>query len=164
MRVRVVFVAVLAGLVGAGVFYAAAASGRQAIATCSAVRVTGGNFNGLSGGTIVAAVKVQNLGKRDCTINGRPWIRVGPTRYAVTVGDATPEMFGHSGAPERVLTLRPGQHTIAQVFISPGSCSRGRSVVFALRARAGWAGHSVPISNSACKNGSGRIWVGSFQR
>jgi hypothetical protein len=163
MRARVV-VAVLVGLIGAGAFYAASAFGRQQIASCSAVHVSGGNFSGLTGGTIVAAVKVRNLGKRDCTIDGRPWIRLGPTRHAVTVEDATPAAFGQQGSPERVLTLRPGQHTIAQVFISPGSCSLARSVVFTLRARAGWAGRSVPISNVACRNGSGAIWVGAFQR
>jgi hypothetical protein len=164
MRVRVVFVAILTGLVAAGAFYAAAASGRQRIPVCASVRVSGGNFNGLTGGTVVAAVKVRNLSSRECAINARPWIRIGPTSHAVTVADATPATFGKFGAPERTLKLSPGQHTVAQVFISPGSCSRARSTVFSLRARAGWAGRSVPINNVACKNGSGEIWVGSFQR
>jgi hypothetical protein len=164
MRTRVVSAAALLALVGAGLSYAAAASGQGRIASCSSVRVTGGNFNGLTGGVIVAAVQVRNVSKRDCTINGRPWIRLGPVGYAVTVGDATPGMFGRFGAPERALRLRPSQHVVAQVFIAPGSCSQARSVVFSLRARAGWAAGSVPISNFACKNGSGEIWVGSFQR
>jgi hypothetical protein len=163
MRGRVVSVAVLAGLVGAGVFYTAVASGRQRVPSCASVHVSGGNFNGLTGGTIVAAVKVRNLSSRDCTINARPWIRLGPTSHAVTVADAAPNMFGKFGSPEQVLKLRPGQHTVAQVFISPGSCSRARSTVFPLEARAGWAGRSVPINNVVCKNGSGEIWIGSFQ-
>jgi hypothetical protein len=62
------------------------------------------------------------------------------------------------------MKLNPGQHAVAQVIISPGSCSQARSVVFPLRAHAGWAERSVPISNSVCKNGSGEIWVGSFKR
>jgi len=164
MRRRLVSVAVLIGLVGAGAIYTAAASGRQRIATCSAVHVSGGNFNGPTGGTIVAAVQVQNLSNRDCLINSRPWIRLGPVRHPVTVQDATPAVFGRFGAPERVLRLHPGQHTVAQVFISPGSCSRGRNVVFGLRARAGWATRSVSIHNLVCDDGSAQIWVGSFQQ
>ena len=164
MRRRVVSVVVLATLAGAAVVYTAAASGRTRIAACSRVGVSGGNFNGLTGGTIVAAVKVRNLSKRDCLINARPSIRVGPTRHAVTVEDATPASFGNFGAPERVLTLRPGQQVVAQIFISPGSCAQAKWQVFALRAQAGWAGRTIPINNAACKNGSGVIWVGSFQR
>ena len=164
MRTSVVVAVVLATLVAAGVVYAAVASSRDRIPTCSSIRVSGGDFNGLTGGTVEAAVQVRNLSSRDCKINGRPWIRLGPTRHAVTVADATPGMFGPAGALERVVRLRPRQHAVAQVFISPGSCSRAQSTVFRLRARAGWAERSVWISNWACKNGSGEIWVGSFER
>jgi hypothetical protein len=162
MRLRVVSGAVLAGLVALGVIYTAAASGR--IATCSAVHVSGGNFNALTGGAGIAGVQVRNIGKRDCTINGRPWIRLGPTRYSVTVADAGPGTFGNFGSLERVLRLHPGQHAIAQIIISPGSCSQARGTLFTVRARAGWAERSVPIGGAVCKNGSGEILVGAFKR
>jgi hypothetical protein len=128
--------------------------------------VSGGNFNGLTGGTIVAAVKVRNLSKHACKLDGRPWVRLGPLRYAVTVDNATPPFFGSNptSVPQPLQTLRPGQHADAQIFIAPGSCSQARSTIFNLRARAGWAERSVPISNFACKNGSGTIWVDSFRR
>jgi hypothetical protein len=163
MRVRVVSVALLAGLVGAGVFYTAAASGRPRIAPCSAVHVSGGNFNALTGGAGIAGVQVRNIGKRDCTINGRPWVRLGPTRHAVTVADAGPGTFGSFGSLERVLRLHPGQHAVAQIVISPGSCSQARSALFTVRTRAGWAERSVPIGGAVCKNGSGEILVGAFK-
>ncbi len=163
MRVRVIAVAVLAGLIGVAASYTAAASGRPRLATCSAVRVSGGNFNGLTGGAILAGVQVRNVGKRACIIDGRPWIRLGPTRHAVTVEMAGPGAFGNFGSAERTLTLRPEQHAVAQVITSPGSCSRARSTVFTVRARAGWAERSVSISSSVCKNGSGDIWVGGFK-
>jgi hypothetical protein len=165
MRTRVVYVAVLGALFGGGVFYTAAASGRGRIPVCSAIRVSGGDFNGATGGQAVAAVQVQNVGKRACTISGRPWIRLGPLRHEVTVGDATPAVFGsNAGIPGRVLTLRPGQHAVADILISPGSCGLARWQVFTLRARAGWAKKSVQIGDLACKSGTGEIWGGSFQR
>jgi hypothetical protein len=164
MRARFAFAAVLATLAGAGALYAAAASGGGRIARCSLVSVSGGNFNGLTGGVIVAAVQVENLGKRDCTINSRPWIRLGRLPHPVTVADAAPGSFGRAGDPQRTVRLSHGQHAVAQVFIAPGSCSRARSVVFALRARAGWGKRSVPISNAVCDDGTGTIWVGSFRR
>src|SRR5262249_10356722 len=147
MRVRVVSVALLAGLVGAGALYTAAASGRPQVAACSAVHVSGGNFNGLTGGAIIAGLQVRNIGKRDCTINGRPWIRVGPARHTVTVAEAGPGTFGGFGSLERVLRLHPGQHAVAQIITFPGSCSQARSKVFTLQARAGWAERGVPIDS-----------------
>jgi uncharacterized protein DUF4232 len=164
MRVRVVSVAILAGLIGAGAVYTAAASGRLRIATCSAVHVSGGNFNGLTGGAIIAGLQVRNTGKRDCEINGRPWIRLGPTPHTVTVADAGPGAFEGFGSLDRVVRLHPGQHAVAQIITSPGSCSQARGTLFTVRARAGWAERSVPINNAVCKNGTGEIWVGAFQR
>jgi hypothetical protein len=164
MRVRVASVAVLAALVAAAAVYAAAASGRAKIPACSAVHVSGGNFNGLTGGAIIAGIQVRNTGTRDCVINGRPWIRVGPTAHTVTVTDADPGAFGGFGSLDRVVRLHPGQHAIAQIITTPGSCSQARDTMFTDRARAGWAEGSVPINSSVCKNGSGEIWVGSFKR
>jgi hypothetical protein len=165
MRVRAVSVAVLVCLVAAGAFYATGASGRQRISTCAPVRVSGGNFNGLPGGVIVAGLDVRNVSHRDCAIATRPWVRVGPISHSVTVADAPPDLFGSPySAPQRVVTLRPGQRAVTQIYLAPGGCDRGRSVVFALRARAGWGKASVPISNDACKDGSATIWVGSLQR
>jgi hypothetical protein len=133
------------------------------IATCSLVRVSGGDFNGLTGGAILAGVEVRNIGKRDCMINGRPWIRLGPMHHPVTVEIAGPGAFGNFGSVERTLRLHPGQHAVAQIITSPGSCSQARSTLFTVQARAGWAERSVSISNSVCKNGSGEIWVGAFK-
>ena len=165
MRARVACAVTLAAVSGVGVFYAAAASGKGPIANCPSVRVSGGDFNAATGGQAVAAVTVRNIGSRDCTISGRPWIRLGPLRYAVTVEDATRAVFGsNAGVPGHVLTLRPGQQAHADILISPGSCGLARSEVSALRAQAGWAKRGVTIEDLVCKNGTGEIWVGSFQR
>ena len=165
MRMRVVSVALLASIVGAGVFYTAVASGRPRIPTCSAVHVSGGNVNALTGGQGMASVGVRNLSKRDCTISGHPWIRLGPLRHAVTVEDATRAVFGsNAGVPGHVVTLRPRQQAYADILLAPGSCGQARWQVFTLRLRGGWARHGVAIGGLFCKNGTGEIWVGSFQR
>jgi hypothetical protein len=165
MRTRVVPLAVLAALVGGGAFYTAAASGRERVARCSSVRVSGGDYNAATGGQALADVTVQNLAQRSCTISGRPWIRLGPVDHAVTVEDATTKIFGSlAGVPERVLTLRHGQKAIADILIQPGTCEQSRPNVFSPRVRAGWGAHSVSIGDLVCKNGTGIIWVGSFQK
>ena len=62
-----------------------------------------------------------------------------------------------------MLRLHPGQHAVAQIIISPGSCSQARSALFTVRTRVGWAERSVPIGGAVCKNGSGEILVGAFK-
>jgi hypothetical protein len=162
---RAVWAATLIGLAGTvyGTVYAASASGGAQIKNCTAVRVSGGDENG-AGGTTIAAVWVTNRGSRDCTINARPWVRLGPFRYRVWVADASPGSFGNAGDPERTWTLRPGQRIGADVFFVPGSCDRGVGTMFSPHTRAGWAGHGVSIDGGICKNGTGELVVGSFQR
>jgi hypothetical protein len=164
MRVRFVWAAAFVALAGAGVFYVASASGTARIESCRDVYVSGGDFNAATGGEIVAAVKVKNLGRRDCAINARPWVRLGPLPFSVTVADAAPGMYGNAGDPEQTWTLRPDQVVSAGLFVVPGSCDRGVGSEFSLHARAGWAGRSVSIGGGACKNGTGELFVGSFQR
>jgi hypothetical protein len=166
MRVRITLLMLGAGLLGAGLLYATAAFGKVQIAPCSAVHVSGGNFDGLTGGVLVAGLSVRNVSHRDCTVATRPWIRLGPISHAVTVSDAPPGVFGSPYAtPQRAVTLRPGQRTVTQIYLAPGGCDRARWHVFSLQARAGWASHSVAIgSGEMCKDGTGTIWVGSFQR
>jgi hypothetical protein len=165
MRIRLASAVVLAALVTAGIFYSALASGRDRVATCSVLRVSGGDYNAATGGQAIADVTVRNLGKGDCTIGGRPWVRLGPLRYPVRVEDATTRVFGSlAGVPEHFVTLRPRQKAYADLLIQPGSCGQARPNVFSPRARAGWAGQGVAIGDLVCKNGTGTIWVGAFRK
>ena len=157
MKTRVGAVAVLAGLVAAGAFYATSARGHAQVSLCKRVRVSGGAFNSMTGGVALAGVQVRNIGTGDCTINARPWIRLGPTRYAVTIRDAT-------SVSEGTLVLHAGQHAVAHVEVVPGSCDRGVGTTFGLAARVGWARRSVPVSGNGCKNGTAEILVGAFRR
>jgi Protein of unknown function (DUF4232) len=162
---RIVSAVGLAALVTAGALYAAGASGRNRVASCSVIRVAGGAFNAATGGQAVADVTVRNVGNSDCTIGGRPWVRLGPLRYPVRVEDATHLVFGSlAGVPEHVLTLRPRQKAYADLLIQPGSCGQARPEVFSPRARAGWGRHGVTIGDLVCKDGTGTVWVGAFQK
>ncbi|HEY2353293.1 MAG TPA: DUF4232 domain-containing protein [Gaiellaceae bacterium] len=163
MRVWVACAAALLALVGAGAICVASASGTGQIKPCTAVRVTGGDENGAAG-TTIAAVLVKNRGTRDCTVNARPWVRLGPFRYRVTVADAAPGEYGNAGDLEQVWTLHPGQRVAAGLFFFPGSCDRGVGSMFTLNARVGWARRGVSIGGGACKNGTGELSVGSFHR
>jgi hypothetical protein len=121
------------------------------------------DVNGLTGGVGVDAVTVKNLGKRDCAIEGRPWVRLGPLRYPVTVAEARPGEFGSAGDPARSWVLHPGQHISAAMFVVPGSCDRAVWHVFGAPARVGWADRSVATSVGGCKNGTAEVVLGSFQ-
>jgi hypothetical protein len=162
-RLVISAVAVLVAL-GVGTFYATGALGQSRVGSCSSVRVSGDD-NAAGGGQVVASVRVRNVGTRVCTISGRPWIRLGPLRHAITVRDATRAVFGsNAGVPGTVVTLQPRQRAYAAVLLYAGSCSRGIGTEFAPRLRAGWVERSAVIDGALCKNGSGSIWVGSFQR
>jgi len=117
-----------------------------------------------AGGTSIAAVWVKNRGSRDCTVNTRPWVLLGPFRYRVMVADAAPGDFGNAGDPERTWILRPGRRIAAALFFVPGSCDRSVGSMFGLHLRAGWGRQSALIDGGACKNGTGQVFVGSFQR
>lgn len=165
MHTRVACAVALVSLASAGAVYVASASGKTHIPSCTDVRVSGGNFNGLTGGVIVAGLVVRNVSHHDCAVATRPWIRLGPVRHSVTVADAPPGLFGSPySTPQGRVTLSPGQRTVTQIYVGPGSCDHARWHVFSLSARAGWANHSVAIGDVVCKDGTGTIWVGSFHR
>jgi hypothetical protein len=125
--------------------------------------VTGGIQN-VAGGTGIAVVWVKNRGSRACVVNARPWVRLGPFGYRMMVADAAPGEYGNSGDPEQTWTLRPGQRIAANLFLEPGSCDRSVGSMFGLHLRAGWGRQSGLIGGGACKNGTGEVFVGSFQR
>lgn len=148
---------------GAALPYASVASVERSLPACSTVRVSGGDFNGAAG-TILASVTVRNAGKRDCTIGGRPWIRLPRLAHPVTIEDVPRGFYLPDDGPGRVFTLHPGQRVRATIFIEPGACDRGRSVTFELQARVGWARRSVRISGLVCDNGTGTVAIGAFRR
>lgn len=138
----------------------AAARPAESVALCRSVTVSGGDYNGMTGGVTVAHLIVKNSGRASCTLLGRPWIRIPAIPHAVRIDDITTKPVAGS---ERVV-LTPGASASAQIWLNPGRCDRGKAVVFGLTARVGWQNKSVPVASDMCKDGSGRIDVGLFQR
>lgn len=152
--------AVVALALAAAVSRADASRAAAQVGRCHTTAVSGGDYNG-AGGTVYAVVIVTNRGKGSCEVGGRPWLRLPRLPHAVTVTNLGVASLAGSGLP---VALRPGQRAQAFISIAPGSCDRGRSVSFGLRARAGWGGHSVTIRGLLCNNGSGQVGLGSFRR
>src|SRR5438128_5071618 len=62
---------------------------------CASVALsTGAGGNGMTGGTIAYWVSLTNTGRAACEVDGRPWVRLPPTRYAVTVDDLRAGAYG----------------------------------------------------------------------
>lgn len=137
------------------------ADAAASVPVCRTVRASGGDYNG-GGGTMYAEVKIANTASQTCVVSGRPWIKLPRLPHPVTVEDLTGSVL--AGDAGRRVILRPRQSAHAFILVIPGSCDRGTTVSFALRAVAGWRNRGVEISGVACNNGSATIAVGSFQK
>ena len=157
MSVRTTLPLFVVAVIGAG-FAASTTRTAVRIPACREVRVGGGDYNGMTGGVLVAQVLVTNVGRRTCAVLGRPWIRLPRIPHPVTVADLPP------GTASGRVVLSPGERASAQVLLVPGGCDRGQGVVFHLTARAGWSKRGVRIGGSMCDDGSGQILVSAFSR
>jgi hypothetical protein len=128
---------------------------------CQSVQVAGGDDNGLTGGVVVAHVFVKNVGRRACLVVGRPWIRIPHLAQPLTVADISSGQG--AGTPSSRVALSPGARASAEILLNPGTCSRDRSAVFDLAARAGWGSKSVRVAGAMCNDGSGQIAVATFR-
>ena len=140
---------------------ASVADAAGSVPVCRTVRASGGDYNG-GGGTIYAEVKITNTASQTCVVSGRPWIKLPRLPHPVTVEDLTGSVL--AGVAGRRVVLRPRQSAHAFILIVPGSCDRGTTVSFTLRAVAGWQNRGVGVGGVACNNGSATIAVGSFQK
>jgi hypothetical protein len=52
----------------------------------------------------------------------------------------------------------------AEILLIPGRCTRDRTVVFPIKAHAGWLNRGVRLSTSMCDDGSGQLAVSTFRR
>ena len=159
MRARLAVVSLAAVLAGvlAG---ATPASEAASLAPCSAIKVSGGFYDG-AGGTWLFSVVVRNTGHTDCTVRGHPWVKLRRA-HITRVAQAPRGMYG---ATVRTVKLAPGQRAWAQIAIDPGSCDRSVGSERGTRGQAGWRTRRIRIGVvPACKNGTGKVWVGAFHR
>ncbi len=145
----------------------AALAGRASSATlCTSVALsTGAGGNGLTGGTYQYIVSLTNTGRTTCVVEGRPWVRVPPTRYPVTFDDLRPGAPGGGpNNPGQILRLSPGQKVRAFVLMSRAACHFRKSDSATLAVRIGWARRSVTTRGEACLREGATVFVGPFQR
>jgi hypothetical protein len=116
----------------------------------------------MTGGTIAYWVSLTNTGRATCEVDGRPWVRVPSTRYAVTVDDLRAGEYG--GGPGRTVKLLPGRTARAHVLMMRGRCAFRKSDSATLTVRIGWAARSVTTSGEACLHEGAAVAVGPFER
>lgn len=116
----------------------------------------------MTGGTISYWVSVINVSHSTCVVQGRPWVRVPPTRYSVTVDDLRAGEFG--GGPGQILRLAQGQTVRAHVLMMRGTCDYRKSDAATLAVRIGWATRSVTTTGEACLREGATVAVGPFER
>jgi hypothetical protein len=116
----------------------------------------------MTGGTIAYWVSVRNTGRVACEVDGRPWVRVPRSRYAVTVDDLRAGEYG--GGPGRVVRLAPAATARAHVLMMRGRCGFAKGDSATLTVRIGWAARSVATSGEACLREGAAVSVGPFER
>ena len=116
----------------------------------------------MTGGTIAWSVTLTNTGRAACEVDGRPWVRVPPTRYAVTVDDLRLGAYG--GGFGRAVKLAPGGRARAHVLMMRGRCDFRKSDAATLMVRIGWWNRSVVTSGEACRREGATVAVGPFER
>jgi Protein of unknown function (DUF4232) len=116
----------------------------------------------MTGGTIAWWVTLTNTGRAACEVDGRPWVRVPPTRYAVTVDDLRAGAYG--GGRGRTVKLAPRHRARAHVLMMRGRCAFGEDDSATLTVRVGWANRSVATSGEACLHEGATVAVGPFER
>jgi Domain of unknown function (DUF4232) len=142
------------------------ASPTQATA-CTSVRWSTFGGNGVSGGVIVWALDLSNVGRRTCTVQGRPTIEVPPSRFPVEIADLQPmrsdqPMSADWAGADSPITLRPGEAALVDVIID-GCADRAKSNTSTVIARVGWASRTLSIWGTACRVTGTRIEVGTLR-
>jgi hypothetical protein len=160
IKLRLLVGVALAGLMtSSGV-----ASARTSAPRCSNISASlGAGGNGITGGMYEWSLSITNRGARACTIQGRPFVRVAPTGYPVTVADMRPGEFGTS-AHTGLIRLSHGSSVRAMVVIARNCGDFSKRIARTLRVRIGYGSASAVVSGEACARRGATVIVGEFQR
>jgi hypothetical protein len=129
--------------------------------SCQRVALSASEPAGMTGGTAGWWITLRSKGRKQCEVQGRPWVRVPPVSYPVVVDDLRVGDYG--GGPGRALVLQPGRTLRARVLMSR-LCDFRKSNAAILTVSIGWATQSVRIRNGACLDEGATVLVGPFQR
>jgi hypothetical protein len=123
----------------------------------------GAGGNGMTGGMYSWSLSITNRGTKSCSIRGRPFVRVPPTGYPVTVTDMQRGEFGLEQGTGSV-RLAPGQSAHAVVVIARNCGDFSRRVARTVRVEVGFGGARATVSGEACARAGATVIVGVFGR
>jgi len=165
---RYCLVAVTAGL--GAIFVALAAPGTFAAGrfdTCTPLQLhltLTRVQNAFTGGAYPVVVKLRNVGRAECSIEGHPVVVISPHPFPLVVGDlADFDPNDPNIGPERLLHLRPGATAVAQVIIGR-PCDGAKAEMTPTRVSLGAYGETLPLLLQACRRQGAVIYTGPFMQ
>jgi hypothetical protein len=120
--------------------------------------------NAFTGGAYPVVVKLQNVGRSECSIEGHPVVVISPHPFPLVVGDlADFDPNDPNIGPESLLHLRPGATAVAQVIIGR-PCDGAKAAMTPTRVVLGAYGKSLPLLLQACRHQGAVIYTGPFMQ
>jgi hypothetical protein len=120
--------------------------------------------NGFTGGAYAVVVRLRNVGRAECSVEGHPAVVIAPHPFPITVGDlADFDPNDPNVGPERLLHLRPGATAVAQVIIGR-PCDGAKAAMTSTRVVLGAYGKSLSLPLQACRRQGVVIYTGPFMQ
>ena len=118
--------------------------------------------NAFTGGAYPVTLKLRNVSRSECSIEGHPLVVVTPRRVPVFVGDLADfdRNIPYIG-PERVVHLQPGRSAFAYVVIRP-RCGIVKNGMVSSTATFAFYGRTASLSVQACRREGVEVDTGPF--
>ena len=116
----------------------------------------------MTGGTLEYNLKLTNAGKRACTVEGRPLVRVSSSPYPIVVGGlSADDPQNPYKVPEAPVDLHPGNAAISAVEVWR-LCDGAKREMTSGAVRLSFANRSISLPIGACRREGAMILVGPF--
>jgi hypothetical protein len=120
--------------------------------------------NAFTGGSYPVLVKLRNVGRSECSVEGHPVVVISPHPFPLVVGDLAD--FDRNDpyiGPERLLHLRPGATANAQVIIGR-LCDGAKAEMTSTRIVLDAYGRHLLLPIQACRRQGAVIYTGPFMQ
>ena len=118
--------------------------------------------NAFTGGAYPVTLKLRNVSRAECSIEGHPLVVVNPKQFPVVVGDLADfdRNIPYIG-PERVVHLQPGRGAFAYVVIRP-RCGIIKNGMIRGTVRFAFYGRTASLTVEACRREGVEVDTGPF--